>query len=141
MGIYNSSVDIARHYMPYVVRGRFVYSIFGLTRIPPKFEIKIMYNSVIMTATDWAQFILALLSIGAIIIGAIRWYIKIQIKPIAEAVEDIRSETKTNGGTSMRDEIKAIKIEQEDAKVLRKATSDKLDHMYDVLLDFVSRSK
>jgi hypothetical protein len=94
-----------------------------------------------MTATDWAQFILALLSIGAIIIGAIRWYIKIQIKPIAEAVEDIRAETKTNGGTSMRDEIKAIKIEQEDAKVLRKATSDKLDHMYDVLLDFVSRSK
>jgi hypothetical protein len=94
-----------------------------------------------MTATDWAQFILALLSIGAIIIGAIRWYIKIQVKPIIEAVEDIRAETKTNGGTSMRDEIKSIKCEQEEAKVLRKATSDKLDHMYEVLLDFVSRSK
>jgi len=99
-----------------------------------------MYNSVIMTATDWAQFILALLSIGAIIIGAIRWYIKIQIKPIAEAVEDIRAETKTNGGTSMRDEIKAIKIEQEDAKVLRKATSDKLDHMYDLFVEYVSKN-
>jgi len=134
-------VDTVRHCMPYVVRGRFVYSIFGLTRIPPKFEIKIMYNSVIMTATDWAQFILALLSIGAIIIGAIRWYIKIQIKPIGEAVEDIRAETKTNGGTSMRDEIKQIKLEQENAREKRKATSDKLDHMYDVLLDFVARSK
>ena len=133
--------DIVRHCMPYVVRWRFVYSIFGLTRIPPKFKINIMYNSVIMTATDWAQFILTMLSIGAIIVGAIRWYIKVQIKPIAEAVEDIRAETKTNGGTSMRDEIKSIKVEQEDAKVLRKATSDKLDHMYDVLLDFVSRSK
>ena len=99
-----------------------------------------MYNSVIMTATDWAQFILALLSIGAIIVGAIRWYIKVQVKPIAEAVEDIRAETKTNGGTSMRDEIKAIKIEQEDAKVLRKATSDKLDHMYDILLEYVSKN-
>ena len=94
-----------------------------------------------MTATDWSQFILALLSIGAIIIGAIRWYIKVQVKPIIDAVEDIRAETKTNGGTSMRDEIKSIKVEQEEAKVLRKATSDKLDHMYDVLLDFVSRSK
>jgi pyrroloquinoline quinone (PQQ) biosynthesis protein C len=41
----------------------------------------------------------------------------------------------------MRDEIKAIKKEQEDAKQLRKATSDKLDHMYEVLLDFVARSK
>ena len=94
-----------------------------------------------MTATDWAQFILTMLSIGAIIVGAIRWYIKVQIKPIAEAVEDIRSETKTNGGTSMRDEIKQIKLEQESAREKRKATSDKLDHMYDVLLDFVSRSK
>jgi hypothetical protein len=100
-----------------------------------------MYNSVIMTATDWAQFILALLSIGTVVVGSIRWYIKIQVTPIAEAVDDIRAETKTNGGTSMRDEIKSIKLEQEDAKVLRKATSDKLDHMYDVLLDFVSRSK
>lgn len=133
--------DITRHCMPYVVRGRFVYSIFGLIRIPPNFKINIMYNSVIMTATDWAQFILTMLSIGAIIVGAIRWYIKVQIKPIAEAVEDIRAETKTNGGTSMRDEIKSIKLEQENAREKRKATSDKLDHMYDVLLDFVSRSK
>jgi hypothetical protein len=94
-----------------------------------------------MTASEWAGFILTLLSIGAIVLSGIRWYVKIQIKPIREAVEDIRSETKTNGGTSMRDEIKAIKKEQEDAKQLRKATSDKLDHMYEVLLDFVARSK
>jgi len=94
-----------------------------------------------MTASEWAGFVLTLLSIGAIVLSGIRWYVKIQIKPILEAVEDIRSETKTNGGTSMRDEIKAIKKEQEDAKQLRKATSDKLDHMYEVLLDFVARSK
>jgi hypothetical protein len=94
-----------------------------------------------MTASEWAGFVLTLLSIGAIVLSGIRWYVKIQIKPIREAVDDIRSETKTNGGTSMRDEIKAIKKEQEDAKQLRKATSDKLDHMYEVLLDFVARSK
>ena len=132
--------DIVRHCMPYVVRGRFVYSIFGLTRIPPNFKIKIMYNSVIMTTTDWAQFILSLLSIGAIVVSSIRWYIKVQVKPIAEAVEDIRKETKTNGGTSMRDEIKSIKIEQENARDKRKATSDKLDHMYDILLEYVSKN-
>ena len=100
-----------------------------------------MYNRFIITATDWAQFILTLLSISAIVIGGIRWYIQVQIKPIAEAVNDIRAETKTNGGTSMRDEIKAIKLEQEEAKQLRKATSDKLDHMYDLFVDYVSRSK
>ena len=128
-------------YVTHMLSGGGLYTLFfGLNRIPPKFEIKIMYNSVIMTATDWAQFILALLSIGAIIIGAIRWYIKIQIKPIAEAVEDIRAETKTNGGTSMRDEIKYIKLEQENARDKRKATSDKLDHMYDILLEYVSKN-
>ena len=94
-----------------------------------------------MSATEWSGLILALLSIAGILLGGLRWYINMQVKPIHEAVCDIRSETKTNGGTSMRDEIRAIKSEQEEAKQLRKATSDKLDHMYEVLLDFVSRSK
>ena len=93
-----------------------------------------------MTTSDWAQFILTLLSIGAVVISSIRWYIKVQVKPIAEAVEDIRKETKTNGGTSMRDEIKQIKLEQEHARDKRKATSDKLDHMYDLLLEYVSKN-
>ena len=94
-----------------------------------------------MTTTDWAQFILALLSIGTVIVGSIRWYIKIQVAPIQEAVQDIRSETKTNGGSSMRDEIKSIKAQQEEAKKLRKATSDKLDHLYDLFVEYVSRPK
>jgi len=93
-----------------------------------------------MTAQDWAGFILTLLSISGIILGGIRWYIHMQIKPIAEAVEDIRKETKTNGGTSMRDEIKQIKLEQENARDKRKATSEKLDHMYDILLEFISKN-
>lgn len=94
-----------------------------------------------MTTSDWAQFILALLSIATLITGSIRWYIKVQIKPIAEAVEDIRSETKTNGGSSMRDEIKSIKKENEEAKELRKATSDKVDHLYDLFVEYVSRPR
>ena len=93
-----------------------------------------------MTTSDWAQFILTLLSIGAIVISSIRWYIKVQVRPIAEAVADIRVETKTNGGTSMRDEIKQIKLEQEHARDKRKATSDKLDHMYDLLLEYVTKN-
>jgi hypothetical protein len=93
-----------------------------------------------MTTTDWAQFILALLSIGAIVVSSIRWYIKVQIKPIAEAIEDIRSETKTNGGTSMRDEIKFIKLEQERSAKTRAAYNDKLDHMYDILINYISKN-
>jgi len=124
-----------------MLSGEGLYTLFfGLTRIPPKFKIKIMYNSIIMTTTDWAQFILALLSIGAIIVSSIRWYIKVQIRPIAEAIQDIRSETKTNGGTSMRDEIKFIKLEQERSAKTRAAYNDKLDHMYDILINYISKN-
>ena len=93
-----------------------------------------------MTNTDWAQFILTLLSIGAIVVSSIRWYIKIQVKPIAEAVADIRAETKTNGGTSMRDEIKYIKLEQERSAKTRAAYNDKLDHMYEILIAYIAKS-
>ena len=93
-----------------------------------------------MTAQDWAGFILTLFSISAIILGGIRWYINIQVKPIAEAVEDIRKETKTNGGTSMRDEIKFIKLEQERSAKTRAAYNDKLDKMYDILINYISKN-
>jgi len=94
-----------------------------------------------MTAQDWAGFILTLLSISGIIVGGIRWYINMQIKPMAEAIEDIRAETKTNGGTSMRDEIKFIKLEQERSAKTRLAYNDKLDKMYEILIDYISKSK
>ena len=64
-----------------------------------------------------------------------------QIKPMAEAIEDIRAETKTDGGTSMRDEIKFIKLEQERSAKTRLAYNDKLDKMYEILIDYISKSK
>ena len=93
-----------------------------------------------MSVIEWAGLSFTLLSITTILLNGIRWYIQVQVKPIAEAVEDIRAETKTNGGSSMRDEIKSIKKQQDEDKYLRKATSDKLDHMYEILLEYVSRS-
>ncbi len=93
-----------------------------------------------MSIQDWAGLTLTILSILGIVITAVRWYIDFKVQPIQEAVEDIRKETKTNGGTSMRDEIKQIKIEQENARDKRKATSDKLDHMYDLLIDYIAKN-
>lgn len=94
-----------------------------------------------MTIQDWAAFILAISSITGIVLTGIRWYINFQVKPIQEAVQDIRKETKTNGGSSMRDEIRSIKNQQEEDREIRKATSDKLDHMYEILIEFIARSK
>ena len=93
-----------------------------------------------MNAQDWLGLILTSLSILALVAGAVKWYIKTEMKPLVSAVEDIRSETKTNGGTSMRDEIKSIKKEQETAKELRMKSNEKLDHMYEILIDYISRN-
>jgi uncharacterized protein HemX len=94
-----------------------------------------------MSVQEWAGLTLTILSIVALVAGAVKWYIGQQISPIKEAVDDIRSETKTNGGSSMRDEIRSIKKQQEEAKELRKQTNKKLDHMYEVLLDYIAKSK
>lgn len=94
-----------------------------------------------MSAQEWAGLVLTLLSISGIILGGIRWYIKVQVDPVIEAVEDIRKETKTNGGSSMRDEIKSIKAEQEEAKEIRKYQTDKIDHLYDLFVEYISKSK
>jgi hypothetical protein len=94
-----------------------------------------------MGTQDWAGFILTILSIGTIILGGIRWYIKVQVDPIKEAVEDIRKETKTNGGSSMRDEIKQIKIEQENAREKRRLQTEKIDHMYDLFVEYIASNK
>lgn len=87
-----------------------------------------------------AQDILTILSIVVIILGGLRWYIAVQVKPIQEAVEDIRAETKTNGGSSLRDEIKFIKKESEEAKEVRKHQTDKIDHLYDLFVEYVSKN-
>jgi len=100
-----------------------------------------------MSAQEWAGFILTLLSISGIILTGIRWYINYQTAPvkeeitsIKEAIEDVRKETKTNGGSSMRDEIKAIKKEQEEAKERRNQTNEKIDHLYDLFVDYLAKN-
>lgn len=87
-----------------------------------------------------AEEILTILSILVIALGGIRWYISVQVKPIQEAVEDIRKETKTNGGSSMRDEIKSIKKEQEEAIELRKQSNEKIDHLYDLFVEYLAKN-
>ena len=101
-----------------------------------------------MTTSEWAQFILTICSIMGIAITAVRWYIRTQTKPIYDLVQEIRNETQTNGGSSMRDEIKSIKAQQfldcekrseMDGKIDR--TTSKIDHMYDVLLEYIASNK
>lgn len=56
-------------------------------------------------------------------------------------VKHYLSELKPNSGSSMRDEIKDIRKRQDQADEVRKEMNGKLDKMYLILLDHVSKNK
>ena len=56
-------------------------------------------------------------------------------------VKHYLSELKTNGGSSMRDEVKQIKNRQDEADTMRRVMDKKLDRMYEILLDHIANNK
>jgi hypothetical protein len=90
-----------------------------------------------MTIQDWASLIVAILTIVSSIAFAIKWLVKHYL-----------SELKTNGGSSVKDQINRLEIRMYEADVSRKqmkedhkVMKEKLDHMYDILLEYISKSK
>ena len=90
-----------------------------------------------MTVQDWASLIVAILTIVSSIAFGIKWLVKHYL-----------SELKTNGGSSVKDQINRLELRINEAEVSRnqmkedhKVMKAKLDHMYDILIEFISRSK
>jgi hypothetical protein len=90
-----------------------------------------------MTIQDWAGLILSILSIIAVIAGAIKWLVKHYL-----------AELKPNSGSSMKDQISRLEMRINEADATRtrmkedhKAMKEKLDHMYDILLEYIAKSK
>jgi hypothetical protein len=80
-----------------------------------------------MTPQDWAALILSILSIFAIVAGGIKWLVKHYL-----------NELKPNSGSSLKDAVNRLEARQNEADVLRKELNRKLDHMYDILIDFIA---
>lgn len=82
-----------------------------------------------MTIQDWASLIVAILTIVSSIAFGIKWLVKHYL-----------AELKTNGGSSMRDEIKSIKLRQDEADVTRREMDRKLDKMYSILIEYIAKN-
>ena len=90
-----------------------------------------------MTIQDWASLIVAILTILSSIAFGIKWLVKHYL-----------SELKTNGGSSVKDQINRLEVRIYEADVSRKqmkedhkVMKEKLDRMYDILLEYISKSK
>jgi hypothetical protein len=90
-----------------------------------------------MTVQDWASLIVAILTIVSSIAFGIKWLVKHYL-----------SELKSNGGSSVKDQINRLEVRMYEAEVSRKqmkedhkVMKEKLDHMYDILLDYIAKNK
>jgi hypothetical protein len=90
-----------------------------------------------MTVQDWASLIVAILTIVSSIAFAIKWMVKHYL-----------SELKPNSGSSMKDQISRLEARINEADTTRsrmkedhKVMKEKLDHMYDILLEYIAKNK
>ena len=67
---------------------------------------------------------------------------------VRHLVKHYLSELRPNGGSSVKDQINRLELRISEADISRnqmkedhKVMKAKLDHMYDILIEFISRSK
>jgi len=82
----------------------------------------------IMTVSDWAGLILTALSIVAITVGGIRWYVTAEIKVLSTELKKDLAELKPNGGSSMKDQVS--RLEEKSHRL-----EEKIDNLYNVLIN------
>jgi hypothetical protein len=83
-----------------------------------------------MTVQDWASLIVAILTIVSSIAFAIKWMVKHYL-----------SELKPNSGSSIKDQVSRLENRLNEADKTRKDMDRKLDHMYDILIEYIAKSK
>jgi len=88
------------------------------------------YNNTVMTIQDWAALAVSVLTIVAVLAGAIKWLVKHYL-----------SELKPNSGSSLKDQVSRLEIRINEADNRRQDMEKKLDHMYDILIEYISKSK
>lgn len=54
--------------------------------------------------------------------------------------DEIKHELKPNGGSSLKDQVNRLEADMKEADQRRKEMSNKLDHMYDILLDYIAKN-
>jgi hypothetical protein len=82
-----------------------------------------------MDIQSWAALIVSVCTIVAFAAGSIKWLVKHYLE-----------ELKPNSGSSMKDQITRLEEKQKLAEEDRKEIHRKLDRMYDILLEHISKN-
>jgi hypothetical protein len=87
-----------------------------------------------MSVEAWIGTIVGILTIITSVALGIKWLVK-------HYFEEIKHELKPNGGSSMKDQVNRIEKDLDVAEQRHREMSNKLDHMYEILLDFVANNQ
>lgn len=95
-----------------------------------------VYNSLIMQfdLTAVTSLLIGLASLITTAALGVRWLTR-------HYFEEIKKELKPNSGSSLKDQVNRLEKEMKEAQEQRKETNQKIDHMYEVLLDFIASYK
>jgi hypothetical protein len=83
-----------------------------------------------MTITNWAELLVAVITIVSSIAFSIKWLVKHYL-----------AELKPNSGSSLKDQVSRLEHRINEADSTRKDMDRKLDHMYDILIEYIAKSK
>ena len=101
-----------------------------------------------MSISDWAGLILTALSIIAITVGGIRWFIQAEMKNLSNELKSDLSELKPNHGSSMKDQVSRMEADILDLKnqnhkgeEYHEKLDNKIDELTKLFVEYVSRQK
>jgi len=83
-----------------------------------------------MTPQDWAAFFVAIFTLIGGLATGVRWMVKHYL-----------SELKPNSGSSLKDSVIRLEQRVNEADVQRAKMDQKLDKMYEILLQYIAKDK
>jgi hypothetical protein len=86
-----------------------------------------------MSIESWAALIVSICTIVAFAAGSIKWLTR-------HYFDEIKAEFKPNGGSSLKDQINRLEQTSKLAEEDRKELHRKIDKMFEVLLDHISKT-
>jgi len=87
-----------------------------------------------MSLEAWIGTTVGILTIITSVALGIKWLVK-------HYFDEIKAELKPNSGSSLKDQVIRLEREMELANQKRRDMSNKLDHMYEILLDYIANNQ
>jgi hypothetical protein len=86
-----------------------------------------------MSASSWAGLIVSVLTIVGAVATGINFLVKYYF-------QELKAELKPNGGGSIKDQVTRLEARANEADIMRRDMDKKLDKMYTILLDYISKN-